>query len=755
MIQKNNKAFDIFESVFFVLFACVITLRLSFMENPSIESFSIQGIFYDNFLSISISSLLIICAIIWFAVRLSVGKYRMSGFEYGVLIFIIGCVISVIAASNRRAAITDSITILSAMLTAVVLSNLLGTIERKKILLYAIIAMGIANAYQCTDQFFSSNQFMIEQYESDPAEQLRALGIEPGSFQQMLYEHRLYSKDVKGFFTTGNSAGSLFVLAIFCTFAAFDFRVRFSEKKNAIKKLWLPIILLFILFAGLLEAHSKGAIASLIGAAFLLLIAIKFGKILKRRLILTIIAVIVLIVICLISVIGYGVTHNTLPGGNSMLVRWQYWSATVKIIADHLMTGIGGGNFGEYYTRYKIPQALESVKDPHCFILSILSQYGIIGLAGFGIAAFYPIIKACIQNSTAAKSANNITAAAKAYGISAVLVLLVVRPLATRVDLAGNSINVILYVLGIMYAVPAFCFGAALWLCARTEKTLKTGQIFQPALLCGIFAVLIHNLIDFAIFEPGIMTVLWASIAIVYSDFRIENLPANASKPKKTSKLILTVSAAALTAAIIWFCIIPAAKTAFKTEKAKQFSSRGEFQKATMLLNLASADDVLNPTPAALAGKTLLYKFEMNPNNPPEVLSQAESSLQTAIKRDRADFKNYENLAKVYETFAKINNNKERFWLEEAFPAIQQALDRYPSSAQMHVEFAKIARQLGKIDLAIEHYKKAIEIEDAFTEQLKIMYPGKATFSRMDKTKYQEAKDKLEELTQLGENPKQ
>jgi tetratricopeptide (TPR) repeat protein len=773
MAQKNNnKTFHIFESVLFVFLMCVIALRLSFMENPHIESFNLQGIFYDNFLSISISSLLIISAVIWFVVRLWSGnfRYRLSGFEYGILIFVIACAISTIAASNRRAAVTDSITILSAMLTAVVLSNLLETIERKKVLLFVLIAMGIANVYQCSEQFFSSNKLMIEEYKAEPTTQLEKLGIEPGSFEHMLYEHRLYSKDVRGFFTTGNSAACLLVLAIFCTLAVFKFKPDSSGIKNNLKRLWLPTVLLLVLFAGLLEAHSKGAIVSLAAAGLLLFLSVRFGQILRRHRGLIMLTAIILITLCVISIINYGVTHNTLPGGNSMLVRWQYWSAAAKIIARHLMTGIGGGNFGSYYTHYKIPQALETVRDPHCFVLSILSQYGIIGLAGFCIAIFSPIITCCIQNkgSIIRPAKNNppsprlrrtsLVTIAKACGISIVLVLLFVRPIAVRAEI-GSSVDVILYVIAIMYAAPAFFAGTTLWLCTRTESSRwlapeqsKTRQIFHAAILCGLAAVLIHNLIDFALFEPGIMTALWACTAIVCSDYRVKNLTDSSLKPNKIKKIILTASALITATALIWFCIIPGAKTAVKTEKARLLFTKGELEEATALLIDACADDTLNPTPAAFAGKMLLYKFEMNPGNRPDVLLQAEKSLLAAIRRDKADFKNYENLAKVYETLAQITGEKRQFWFEKTFLALQQALVRYPWSAGLHVELAETCEQLGKTDLAIEHYRKAIKIEDVYTEQFKIMYPEKEVFSRMGKIKYREAKEKLEELTRKMEN---
>jgi tetratricopeptide (TPR) repeat protein len=267
--------------------------------------------------------------------------------------------------------------------------------------------------------------------------------------------------------------------------------------------------------------------------------------------------------------------------------------------------------------------------------------------------------------------------------------------------------------------------------------------------LCGLAAVLIHNLIDFAIFEPGIMTALWACIAVIYSDCHEENTTDRNLNPNKAIKFILTILAAALVTVIIRQCIIPGAKTAIKTEKANLLFNYGKFEKATALLSIACADDVLNPTPAALAGKMLLQTFKMNPGNRPDILLKAEKNILTAILRNRADFKNYENLAEVYETLAQITPEKRQFWFEKTFWALQEASSRYPTSAELYIKLAKTAQELNKIDFAIECYKKAIEIEDAYTEQFKIMYPGKEVFSRLDKVEYRSAKEKLEELTQI------
>lgn len=744
MIQNKSRLFQIFESVLFTAIMSILALRLTFAENPGIESFSLTGTYYDNFISICISSLLIILCTIWFAAKAANAKYRPGGLEYGILIFIAGAVISTLAASNRRAAVTDSVTIISAMLSGIVLSNILQTTERKKVLLFVLAAVAAASVYQCIEQYSTSNKFMIEQYQNDPLSQLRALGIEPGTFQQMLYEHRLYSKDVRGFFTTGNGEGSLLVTAIFAVLAAFDLRdLKF-------KKIWFPIVLVLVLLGGMILAHSKGAFGSLIIGGLLLLIAKRFGIALKtyRKAVITII--IILIILSAGIITGYGLHYGTLPGGNSMRVRWEYWYSTAKMIVDFPITGIGGGNFGTYFAQYKLPQTLESVRDPHCFILSILSQYGIIGLAGFLTAIFIPILKATGLNRSDSPTGNNIISAAKGTGICVVLALLFIRPIFIRTQI-GNTIDVILYIIVVTYVAPAFFTGTALWLGSRTEEqNKKITPIYRPALLCGIFALLIHNLIDFGIFEPGIMTAFWALIAILQSDI-ISEEPAEKIKSiaaaNKFKKFIFLMVPAAVIVFLVWLCIIPAAETASKMEEAKELYSNGEIDKAVTLLKECSNDDALNPSPAAFAGKAILTKYEIKPSESAEILMDAEKFLKTAIDRDKEDFRNYENLGKVYDILGQRLTEQRKEWFKKSFFSYEQALIRYPASSELNLELAEIAQQLDSTNLAIEHYKKAIEIEDAFAAEYKIMYPGQKASSRMGQSKYLEAKEKLEELT--------
>ena len=88
-----------------------------------------------------------------------------------------------------------------------------------------------------------------------------------------------------------------------------------------------------------------------------------------------------------------------------MLVRWQYWRASVEMYRDFFPNGVGPGNFATFYTRYKPPAALETVSDPHNFLLSLLTQYGLIGFIGFITLFFIPLSK--VLNTRLVPSENN------------------------------------------------------------------------------------------------------------------------------------------------------------------------------------------------------------------------------------------------------------------------------------------------------------------------------------------------------------
>lgn len=84
----------------------------------------------------------------------------------------------------------------------------------------------------------------------------------------------------------------------------------------------------------------------------------------------------------LLAVAGHGMYHHGLfPGhfSNSLDFRWKYWVASVGIFKAHPIAGVGWGNFGSNYLAYRLPEAAEEIKDPHNFIIKLLTELGLIG----------------------------------------------------------------------------------------------------------------------------------------------------------------------------------------------------------------------------------------------------------------------------------------------------------------------------------------------------------------------------------------
>jgi len=289
------------------------------------------------------------------------------------------------------------------------------------------------------------------------------------------------------------------------------------------------------------------------------------------------------------------------------------------------------------------------------------------------------------------------------------------------------------------------------WLLWASEKSspLVSAPLCRAtsaALFCGILAVLIHNLIDFAIFEPAVLTVFWAvAAAMVLINQQNSNSECNWITITKIPRI--AVLAGLLIAVAIFFHLsfIPVVKAAAKIQTSYRRSSR-----AHIFLAEAAAIDKYDPRPMSLNGKLSLQRYQDSPNKTDALLLQAADYFAHAIERNSADYKNFEKLSRLYKLLAELESSESDKWWQKAFVAIEDAVSRYPGNARLRVELAGIAEQLNKNEVAIENYRLAIKIEDDYSEQFKIMYPDRAVFSRLGKEKYLLAKERIAALSDLS-----
>jgi tetratricopeptide (TPR) repeat protein len=459
--------------------------------------------------------------------------------------------------------------------------------------------------------------------------------------------------------------------------------------------------------------------------------------------------VLILTVLVCILIVSYGQSYGRLPGGNSMLVRWQYWASTAKMISDYPLTGVGGGNFSYYFTHYKYPSAIESVADPHNFFLSFLAQYGPLGLLSILLMLFVPLVKILSGHELAlsVKTLNNekpFKRFALPYILFTALLLLFVRPFLIPATSGSVEINILLYILFVIYIAPIIVFLLGFWLVSRNIKTtewFENGPV-TAALFCAVLAVLVQNLIDFALFELGLATVFWALMAcLIALNANNKKHPPHIIAVPKYMKAASPLIAFALLVLFLAYVLVPVAAAVAKTKKA--LATPGFPHK---LLNQAADCDKLDSFPLSLNGKLYLEHYRRTESVQPELLQNAVNMFLVAIERNPANYKNHERLTEIYLILAESDRRQKPKYLQKALEAADRTVELYPGSARIHLLKASIAEQLGNNELALEHYTKGVEIEDAFREQFAIMYPDREMISRLGNEKYNLARQKIEKL---------
>ena len=289
-------------------------------------------------------------------------------------------------------AINHTLVFFAPALAALTLVQLLDRPARLRLVLVFLAVLGILATVQGLGQLISGNEEMIRQYEEDPASLLAPLNIAPDTLQQFLFEHRLYSRGVRSFFTTRNSAGCFILISFFAALTLMTGKPKGCQNRQT---QWLVRItqggMALVFVVGLVLTRSKAAMLGLGTGLISWGLACRYGPWLTRYRI-PIIAITLCLCIAVTVALGcYGMQHGRLPGGHSMLVRWHYWQAAARMIADHPWLGVGPGNFSAWYQHYKVPEALEVVADPHNVPLSILAQYGSTGLLSVMILLLGPL----------------------------------------------------------------------------------------------------------------------------------------------------------------------------------------------------------------------------------------------------------------------------------------------------------------------------------------------------------------------------
>ena len=177
--------------------------------------------------------------------------------------------------------------------------------------------------------------------------------------------------------------------------------------------------------------------------------------------------------------------------------------------------------------------------------------------------------------------------------------LLLIRPMIMRTPL-GDTFEVMLYLILTLYVAPVAVFFIGFLLLTTESKTQAMshqlrGTYIPVALFCAVLGVILHNLTDFAIFEPPVLTAFWAVIAALIATYINQKQQPFTIRTAPFAKVIVLIIAAAIPWAYLNYCLIPPAAAITKILQANREVSNGFFERADSLLVRAADDDKLDP----------------------------------------------------------------------------------------------------------------------------------------------------------------
>jgi len=380
---------------------------------------------------------------------------------------------------------------------------------------------------------------------------------------------------------------------------------------------------------------------------------------------------------------------------DSLTFRWNYWVGSFSLFKQHMLTGVGWGNFGGSYLAHRLPIASEEIKDPHNLLVKFMTETGAIGLAlaiaWIGRTAWELTRPIQPRPSTAAPSRAIEFWVAVPVGFL-LLRLIVNFPLSVA---AFEPLKVLLFALLVAIALIIAT--------ARSTTDLNSDDRPAPMLLLGVLVglagFLLHAMVDFAMFETGPLLLMMLLIGAVLG---IRH-PGAAGKKERTG--LALASLAAVFFAIVAFTaliVIPISSAEARAQEAVQLVSQNRYAAAATKMREAFATaPVGNFDYAAKSARYLVFSRTADPQ---EILG-----MQTlAIGSDPTNPLGRLDRARFRRSLGDHELNR----VDDVSRDYSTALTLNPSDVQSRLEFADYLATAGRPTEAAEQYRLSLDFND-------------------------------------------
>ncbi len=711
----------------FVLIAVVILRPLvaeSYDSAGSPLTAALQTVSDPSPLRTLIFDLFILLAACGWLVARAVGPprlYRRTGLGWGAGLVAVAAVVSCCAAGNKRLAINASVDWLCYPLMAITLVQLMHRPWHRRLLLSALLASALVGAGHCLEQRFVGFDETWTHYESIKEEFWARQGVDLDSAKVESFERRIQSREATGFMPHSNVTGSYLVL---CGMAAVGLSItRWKGRKTPKNRLSDIATSLgaFVILAGVVLTNSLGALIAGLAGIALWAVVVLLGRWIDAHRAKTVVIGWVCAVVGALAGIGYGLYRDALPGW-SLTFRWQWWKASWGLIADHWLTGVGRENFGRHYLRYKLIESPEEVANPHNLFVQAASDWGVLGLVGIVTMLVGASLAVARRPSTAPLLEKSGVYAAERPTMLLLTVGLVLVVTLGRLPLLGTDDPNFLYyatvTTGLCWLIGFFLFGIG-WNRAVSSVGSSARLVGMGAAI-GLFAFVLHDMINFAAFIPGTATTLFAMFA-----FCIAERSGNAPITKVHAVPHWRLPLAALSAGIVIFAyaaIMPVGRAVGHLRLARQ---TGRLLAPTPIIaqpahhhfRRAIEADPLDPTPCLEHARWLMAASSL-PELRDHALRLAEAAIDQSIRRDPFSVRLRRTQMQFYRTkAAATGSTDDRLAAIDAARKVVELYPRGPAGfaalADCQLEAGETADSDGLLQKALENYRHALELDDS------------------------------------------
>ncbi|MBN1911794.1 MAG: O-antigen ligase family protein, partial [Pirellulales bacterium] len=372
----------------------------------------------------------------------------------------------------------------------------------------------------------------------------------------------------------------------------------------------------------------------------------------------------------------------------SLGYRVQYWRASAAMIGDRPWWGCGPGQFQDFYTEYKLPEASEEVADPHNFLLEIWATAGTpAALALLAVLACFGVKLA--RNKVSVPKPDGPDAMYWIFG-GALFGVVASWPLGFFIGVGPPG----LAVMGLGLPLAAM----VLW---GLQDWIERGELPAWLVAVGLGVLLVNLLAAGGISFPGVAGTFWVLLAVGL----FGAVPKDASETSRLTVVVGLIASVVLTGLAVG-CYVTAYRPVVAARAPLNAAWR-EPSEAAKHLRAATQADRFNPEPWELLSSLAFAQWQVD-GSTDRFREFEDASAETLRRAPRADAL-WASAADRYFKAFEMRGHKE--WLEKAIRAYRRAAELYPNNAVLRAKLAVALHAAGHDEAMHLQRAAALELE--------------------------------------------